>query len=87
MGAYHSSELPLLMGTHPDYRGPSTSLEYATSHAMQDAWVAFARDPVHGLKSQDWDVYKTLGSKQVREFGAGVPAKDISLTDVERQCV
>ncbi|EME78388.1 uncharacterized protein MYCFIDRAFT_167763, partial [Pseudocercospora fijiensis CIRAD86] len=48
MGAYHSAELPLIFGTHPDYRGASTDLEYQTSCAMQDAWVAFAKDPVNG---------------------------------------
>lgn len=86
MGAYHSSELPLLMGTHPDYRGPSTALEYATSHAMQDAWVAFAADPVRGLAGQDWEVYDRLGAKRVREFGAGVAAMDVSVAGVEAQC-
>ncbi|KAK4497208.1 hypothetical protein PRZ48_011658 [Zasmidium cellare] len=86
MGAYHSSELPLLFGTHPNYRGPSTALEYATSHAMQDAWVAFAKDPVNGLESQDWKVCEKLGAKEVREFGDGVAAKDVSLAKVEAQC-
>lgn len=86
MGAYHSSELPLLCGTHPNYRGPSTQLEYATSHAMQDAWVAFATDPVSGLKAVGWSVYETLGAKEVREFGAGVAVQEVSLAPVEAQC-
>ncbi|KAF2166256.1 hypothetical protein M409DRAFT_66757 [Zasmidium cellare ATCC 36951] len=86
MGAYHSSELPLLFGTHPNYRGPSTDLEYATSVAMQDAWVAFASDPVKGLVSQNWKVYEMLGETEVREFGVWVAAKDVSLADVEGQC-
>lgn len=86
MGAYHSSELPLIMGTHPNYRGPSTPLEYATSHAMQDAWVAFASDPCNALEGQQWPVYEQLGTKEVREFGAGVAAQDFSLADVEAQC-
>lgn len=86
MGAYHSSELPLLFGTHPTYRGPSTKLEYATSHAMQDAWVAFASDPVSGLESVGWQVYEKLGAKEIREFGDGVAAKDVSLAAVEAQC-
>lgn len=86
MGAYHSAEQPLIMGTHPNYRGPSTSLEYKTSYAMQDAWVAFASDPVKGLMRQDWPAYTQLGKKQVREFGAGVAAKTISVASVEAQC-
>jgi len=33
MGAYHSSELPMLMGTYGDFRSPGTQLEAATSVA------------------------------------------------------
>ncbi|KAF2769024.1 acetylcholinesterase [Teratosphaeria nubilosa] len=87
MGAYHASELPMLMGTHPNFRGDSTPLEYQTSFAMQDAWVAFASDPVNGLKAQDWQVYSQLGANQVRDFGAGVPARDTSVGSIEALCV
>ncbi|KAK4565655.1 hypothetical protein LTR86_003503 [Recurvomyces mirabilis] len=34
-GAYHSSELPLLFGTHYEYRGNSTPYEYEVSHFME----------------------------------------------------
>jgi cholinesterase len=44
----------MLMGTHPNFRGNSTPFEYATSHAMQDAWVAFAKDGTQGLESTGW---------------------------------
>ncbi|KAF3763180.1 alpha/beta-hydrolase [Cryphonectria parasitica EP155] len=64
MGAYHSSELPMLMGTHPDFRGPSTPQEYATSEAFQDAYVAFAREGVAGLEAQAWNEYAALGQGQ-----------------------
>lgn len=50
LGAFHSSELPMLFGTHLNFRGESTELEYETSHAMQDAWAAFARDGARGLE-------------------------------------
>ncbi|KAK6397493.1 hypothetical protein LTR65_006470 [Meristemomyces frigidus] len=86
MGAYHSSELPMLMGTHPDFRGPSTALEYATSHAFQDAYVAFASDPVGGLASQDWSPYTQIGADNVREFGAGVAVQDTSIGSIEALC-
>lgn len=49
MGAYHAAELPMVMGTHPNFRGASTPAEEATSEAMQDAFAAFARDPWGGL--------------------------------------
>jgi len=35
MGAYHSSELPLLFGTHYEFRGNSTEYEYQVSHFME----------------------------------------------------
>ncbi|KAK4893513.1 hypothetical protein LTR27_008196 [Elasticomyces elasticus] len=44
-GAYHSSELPLLFGTHYEYRGDSTPYEYEVSHFMEALWLSFARDP------------------------------------------
>lgn len=86
MGAYHSSELPLLMGTHADFRGESTALEYATSAAFQDAYVAFAADPVNGLGGQGWGVYAKLGEANVREFGAGVAVQDVSIGSMEALC-
>ncbi|KAF2717201.1 acetylcholinesterase [Polychaeton citri CBS 116435] len=86
MGAYHSSELPLIMGTHPNYRGPSTQLEYDTSHAMQDAWVAFAKNPEYGLANVGWQKYTQLGEAQVRDFGGGVAAEDTSLAVTESLC-
>lgn len=86
MGAWHSAELPLIFGTHPNNRGNSTELEYQTSHAMQDAWVAFANDPVNGLASVGWKPYEELGSATVREFGAGVAVQDIDVKATEAMC-
>ena len=86
MGAYHSAELPMLMGTHPNFRGKSSGLEKATSRAMQDAWVAFAREGASGLERLGWREYESLGDADVREFGAGVAAKDVSVADVEARC-
>jgi acetylcholinesterase len=54
LGAYHSSELPMIFGTSGDFRGPSTSFELATSRAMQDRWLAFAEDPEGGLERLGW---------------------------------
>ncbi|KAG6355477.1 hypothetical protein INS49_003439 [Diaporthe citri] len=79
MGAYHGAELPILMGTHPNFRGNSTPEEYATSQAFQNAYVAFARDPESGLAAQNWKHYATLGSEQVRGFGRdGMAAEDLT---------
>ncbi|KAH8794856.1 Alpha/Beta hydrolase protein [Hyaloscypha finlandica] len=48
MGAYHSSELPLLFGTYYEFRSPSTSFEYNVSHAMEALWLSFASNPNGG---------------------------------------
>lgn len=82
MGAYHNAELPMLFGTHPNYRGPSSRLEWKTSHAMQDAWLAFA----NGLRPEGWKVYEELGDRSVRKFGDGKPAKDVGLSEMEALC-
>lgn len=86
MGAYHSAKLPMLMGTLPNFRGRSSRLEKATSLAMQDAWVAFARGGASGLKDMEWDEYESLEDADVREFGAGLAAKEVSVADVEALC-
>ncbi|KAK6443638.1 hypothetical protein LTR95_000465 [Oleoguttula sp. CCFEE 5521] len=86
LGAYHDSEQPLIFGTHPNYRGNSSQLEYETSAAMQDAWVAFARDGAAGLKAMGWKEHN-VGQANIREFGAGVPARDISLAEREAKCL
>lgn len=47
-GAYHSSELPLLFGTHSEYGGVSTNFEWNVSYAMEALWLSFAEDPSRG---------------------------------------
>lgn len=76
----------MLMGTHGNFRGASSELEEATSRAFQDAYVAFASDPAGGLPGQGWDVYAALGGSDVRGFGDGVAAKDVSVADMEALC-
>ena len=55
--AYHSSQLPMVFGTS-SVLGPDTELEKKTSRYMQDAWVAFAKDPVSGLSEYGWPLYE-----------------------------
>lgn len=65
LGAYHSSELPMVFGTS-DLLGPNTDLEAATSKYMQGAWVAFAKDPINGLSDYGWPIYDPEGSTLVQ---------------------
>jgi carboxylesterase type B len=57
MGSYHFSEIPLITGTHADYRGNSTPFEYALSEKLQDLWLVFLKDPEHGLTAAGWPEY------------------------------
>jgi len=85
-GAYHSSELPLIFGTSGIARGASTAFEVSVSEQMQDLYLAFANDPIGGLKSKGWPVYKPGG--RAIEFGSnGKVVQDISISSLEAPCV
>ncbi|TLS28031.1 hypothetical protein PpBr36_02021 [Pyricularia pennisetigena] len=83
MGAYHSGELPMLFGTHGDFRGESTQLECDTSAVMQDAWLALVRDGVAGVEALGWPVY---GGNVVQQFGNGVASRSGDAKEWEARC-
>jgi carboxylesterase type B len=86
MDAYHGSELPHIFGTHANFRGNSTFFQYEVSHAMQDAYLAFASDPVEGLDGVNWPAYEGEGG-DVRIFAeGGVVAQTGTIVDIEDQC-
>ncbi|KPA37293.1 chlorogenic acid esterase precursor [Fusarium langsethiae] len=53
LGAYHTAELPLVFGTY-ETEGPSTKFERTVSERMQDLYLEFASDPMHGLSKFGW---------------------------------
>lgn len=53
---------------------------------MQEAWVAFAKDPIGGLACEGWSRYTKLGTDKVRDFGREVAAQDVSLMSMEAMC-
>jgi carboxylesterase type B len=57
MGAYHSSELPMIFGTYGDFRGKGTTFQRDTSEAMQDFYLKFANDPENGMAQGGWPKY------------------------------
>ncbi|KAJ4123020.1 hypothetical protein NW768_010012 [Fusarium equiseti] len=66
IGATHSAELPLLFGTHYEYRGNSTEYEWQVAQGMQDLWLSFAQNPNNSPtdgKGITWPLYKTGQSK------------------------
>ncbi|PKY04961.1 carboxylesterase family protein [Aspergillus campestris IBT 28561] len=59
LGAYHGSDLPAVFGSY-NMSGTgiaSTPREIADSRYIQDAWVAFAKDPHNGLARLGWPQY------------------------------
>ncbi|KAK1999423.1 carboxylesterase [Colletotrichum falcatum] len=87
MGAYHGSELPLIFGTHADFRGNSTPFEYELSHAMMDAYTAFIKDPTAGLEAVGWPAY-TADGRLVRSYGENnnVTTTLRTLSAIEEEC-
>lgn len=86
MGAYHCSDLPLIFGTHQNYRGASTRLETETSKSMQDAWLALVSSGSKGMNAVAWRPY-LLGGTSVRNFGHGVSAKNIQTDQLDSGCL
>ncbi|KAI1850387.1 hypothetical protein JX265_002285 [Neoarthrinium moseri] len=86
MGAWHGSEIPIVFGTHSNYRGPSTALENQTSVAMQDAWVSLVAGGAVGMTSQAWPLYSQSAGGLLREFGRDVAAQTTTYGDWEAQC-
>lgn len=46
LGVYHSSEIPIVFGTHPVKN--ATTQENALSNSMMSAWARFAKNPAGG---------------------------------------
>ena len=67
-GAYHGAELPLLFGFQPILTPNATTEELKVQKYMRGAWTAFAKDPVHGLKTYDggWPLYDPAKKSLIR---------------------
>ncbi|KAF9002956.1 carboxylesterase [Cyathus striatus] len=68
--AYHASDIPMVFGTYnlSEFPAPATPTEIALSKYMQQAWVAFARNPQSGLLSFGWPMYNPL-TASLAQFG------------------
>ena len=72
LGAYHSSDLAYIFGTHQEFRGHSTGYEYETSHKFQDLLLAFIKDP------ENVEGWPTYSSGQLLRIGAqGGPVSQV----------
>ncbi|KAK7984374.1 hypothetical protein PG989_011776 [Apiospora arundinis] len=84
LGAMHSSDLPVIFGTHYQFRGNSTELEWETSYAMEDLWVAFATDSSKDPSTANgltWPKY-SLDGETVVLFGNGTEAAQLAPASV-----
>ncbi|KAI1318156.1 Alpha/Beta hydrolase protein [Xylariaceae sp. FL0255] len=69
LGAYHTSELPLIYGTSA-LEGPSTTFEDQLGWRMQDRYLEFIKDPAGGLKRAGWpQATGDLDAKEIMGFG------------------
>lgn len=60
LGAYHSSEIPLVFGTYP--RANTTTQQYALAQFLQSTWARFAKNPLAG---PGWNQVGTGGAGMV----------------------
>lgn len=84
MGAYHDSDLPMIFGTHGDFRGESTESEKETSESMQDAVLAFMEDPHAGPEKVGWEPAHSGKMVVFREDGKVM--RQVSLESVQGVC-
>ncbi|KAK7937983.1 carboxylesterase-like protein [Apiospora aurea] len=71
LGAYHESELPLIMGTYQLYGGAPTEFERQTSALMQDSWLTFVAssgDPATMSAKVGWPEWTSVDNGLVRSF-------------------
>jgi acetylcholinesterase len=82
LGAFHSSELPLVFGTHGIINSPSTPFEKETSEKMQDLWLAFLKDPEKGLPQAGWKSSNDKTAEILGDSIAGIAAKNIPISEI-----
>jgi acetylcholinesterase len=83
MGAFHSSELPLIFGTHGIANSPSTVFEKETSDKMQDLWLAFLKDPEKGVGQMGWRSYNDGAVEILGDSGAGKATQNVPTSEIK----
>ncbi|KAJ5231761.1 Carboxylesterase type B [Penicillium citrinum] len=91
LGAYHTSEIPLVFGTYnvtTPYSQPASRLEIETSRYMQGAWVAFAKDPQSGLQKYGWPQFndKFQEDSLVKIGGEGISSAVLTSNVWDQYC-
>lgn len=83
-GAYHASELPLIMGTAGTFHGASTTYEEIVGAKMQDLWLEFAKSPECGLNNAGWG---SFGEGKAVVIGDGkFSVMEIDISELDGVC-
>ncbi|TDZ34521.1 Para-nitrobenzyl esterase [Colletotrichum spinosum] len=88
LGAMHSAELPIIFGTHFQYRSNSTEFEWKVAYFMQDLWLSFATDASRGPRSDtfSWPKYSSASNRTVLFAADGNVAQLQSAAGIIDQC-
>jgi acetylcholinesterase len=87
LGAYHFTEIPPIAGTY-ELEGPGSDFQRDLSIRMQDRYVAFASDPVNGLRNQGWPASTGAERSPVMEWAAdGLVEQIIDADQLREECV
>ena len=82
IGAYHTSELPVLFDNAPSGEGipPNTDAEIVVGSYLRGAWAAFAKDPVTGLGkgNYSWPYYAPGNDTLVRLAYGGLSGSNLA---------
>ena len=70
--AFHGSELVVLFGTWDSLGLKPSKKEREATRYMMKAWVAFAKDPEHGLQKLGWERYNPKGMLNPSRVERGV---------------
>jgi carboxylesterase type B len=95
MGAFHGSDVPMLMGTFETLGDKErvTEFQRRVAEEMQDFLLAFMEDPEGGLRRMGWLPWgevegSQVGGRNMMRFGSGgVVARNVSADEIDDACV
>ncbi|EGS20043.1 uncharacterized protein CTHT_0045420 [Thermochaetoides thermophila DSM 1495] len=93
LGAYHASDIPMIMGTFETIGDTAevTEFQRQVAYAMQDYLLIFMNDPENGLRRFGWFPYgdqrSSTGGRDLVRFGShGIIAQVVDAETVDGAC-